>query len=81
MNTTAKKEKRVSVIESESATEIKLAAEAINALAKGVAEMRRFAKDKLIVLMLNDVTGISKRDCKTIIDCIPELARIYTVSR
>lgn len=58
-------------------TGVKLAADAVNALAKGVAEMRRYAKDKLIVLMLNDETGISKRDCQRILDAIPELSARY----
>jgi len=56
---------------------IRLAAEAVNALAKGVADMRRYAKDKLIIMMLSDMTGLSKRDCQVVIDAIPELADRY----
>lgn len=62
-------------------SEIKIAADAINKLADGVAGMRKHAKDKLIVLMLNDVTGVPKRTIQTIIDVIPELARIYMVKK
>ena len=76
-NTKNEKRKRVSVDEHE----IKLAADAVNALAKGVTEMRRFVKDKLIILMLADTTGIAKRDIAIIIDTIPELSRRYLVTR
>lgn len=52
-------------------------ADAIRELAEGVRKMRANAKDKLIVLLLNDETGLPRRDIQMILDAIPELERIY----
>lgn len=50
-------------------------------LGDAVTNLRRNMKDKLIILMLNDVTGIGKREIKMILDAIPELPRIYFVDK
>lgn len=50
---------------------------AVVALNNAISGMRKHVKDKLIVLMLNDMTGIGKREIKTLLDAIPNLARTY----
>lgn len=50
-------------------------------LGDAVTNLRRNMKDKLIILMLNDITGIGKREIKMILDAIPELPRVYFVEK
>lgn len=50
---------------------------AILKLQEAIASTRRIAKDKLIVLLLHDMTGLSKRDIQMILDAIPEIAKTY----
>ncbi len=54
---------------------------AVVALQKAISEMRGKVKDKLIVLMLNDMTGIAKRDIKKILDAVPQLAKTYVAGK
>lgn len=53
----------------------------VDEIADAVAILRRYFKDKLIVLLLNDVTGVSKRNIQSIIDALPNLANIYLKPR
>lgn len=50
---------------------------AVLELQAAVANMRSKVKDKLIVLMLNDMTGIPKREIQAILDAIPSLSHVY----
>lgn len=67
------KPKKVTVADGE----VKLTSDVVRELADGVRKMRVHAKDKLIVLLLHDVTGIARRDIQMILDAMPELERIY----
>jgi hypothetical protein len=49
----------------------------VHALQTAVASMRANVKDRLIVLMLHDITGLGKREIQSILDAIPEFARVY----
>lgn len=59
------------------AVDLELVAEAVLKLEEAVRTMRGKVRDKLIVLMLNDQTGLPKRDIQRLLDAIPELARTY----
>lgn len=49
----------------------------IREVAAAIRAFRSFAKDKLIVLLLHDMTGLSKRDIQTILNAIPEIEKTY----
>lgn len=53
----------------------------VDEIADAIAILRRYFKDKLIVLLLNDVTGVAKRDIQAVIDALPTLATVYLKPR
>lgn len=57
--------------------QLALAAKSIIEIADAIRRMRVLAKDKLIVLLLHDMTGVPKRSIQMILDAAPELARTY----
>lgn len=68
----------VTIKRNESAPEsMELVAESILELAEAVKRLRIRAKDKLICLLLSDMTGQSKRSIQQVIDAIPEIAVTY----
>jgi hypothetical protein len=56
-------------------------AKQVEEIGDAVTTLRKYFKDKLIVLMLNDVTGVSKRDIGNILDALPNLANVYLKQR
>lgn len=50
---------------------------AILKLQDAIATMRRSVKDKTIVLLLHDMTGIGKREIQTLLDAVPHMATAY----
>lgn len=54
-------------------------AEAIRELAEALPKIRSHIKDKLIVLMLHDLTGVPKKQIQAILDVLPNLAQNYVV--
>lgn len=56
---------------------MELVAKAILDIAEAVTTMRERGKDKLIVLLLHDMTGVTKRDIQNILDAAPNIARTY----
>jgi hypothetical protein len=57
--------------------QLALAAKSIIEIAEVIRRMRVLAKDKLIVLLLHDMTDVPKRSIQAILDAAPELARTY----
>ncbi len=49
----------------------------IREIAAALRAFRSFSKDKLLVLLLHDMTGFAKRDIQTILNAIPEIEKTY----
>lgn len=56
---------------------MELVAKSIIELATAVERMRKVASDRLIVLLLHDMTGVPKGHIGMIIDAAPRLAKQY----
>lgn len=59
------------------ALDLEQVGEAVIKLEEALRGARSKVRDKLLVLMLNDMTGIPKREIQRLLDAIPELARTY----
>lgn len=49
----------------------------IREIGSALGTLRKHFKDKLIVLLLNDMTNVSKTDIKRVLEALPELASTY----
>lgn len=53
----------------------------VDEIANAIVTLRRYFSDKLIVLMLNDATKVSRTDIQAILEALPDLPRIYLKAR
>jgi hypothetical protein len=56
---------------------MELVAQAIIDIADGFAKMRKIAEDRLIVLLLHDLTGVGKPSIRAILAAAPKIRDTY----